>query len=1039
MQISLAKSPTRFVSDQRLTNKFMKTKVNRLKLTRPATLALLSLAASLGFTTTTTQAATTLFSANFDAATAGALGTTASTAAATLNAGTATGTWSFPAGTGFGAISGSGNKEAVFAHNTSAISGMTVMPENGVAMGGTYPVTKVVQAPGTAPAPLVANLAVPGAFTGNNSVNISFNVGSFGQSDTVGFKYFFVRGLDASGNEVFDLLWVQGSTSATSQIFARSATDTSTTLATSSSGTPQGTLIASNLASYASYNSAAVGTLPASLLPVSITLTNGQVTYVINGGTPATFAVNSGATSISKLEFSEVWNSSKVDAQNAGFWLDNISVTGTGPDVWTGATSASWNTAGNWSSAAVPATGDLIAFNSSSTANLATTLDAEFSIGALTLTTPAGPVSIGGANTLTVGGSGIDLSAASQDLTISAPLVLATNQSYQTWNVASAHTLSVNGGVSGSSALNLPGSGTVLLGGAATYTGDTTVSAGTLRIGAANALPNGAGTGKVNLNGGTLDLNGNILTINGLVSTYAATAVVDNLAAGAVTLTIGDGNSYGTFDGSIQNTAGPLSLVKAGAGQLFLRGTNSTYSGSTTILDGSVKLGTAGVAGDSGVNRLPATTVLTLGDAVANTGGKLLLNARPQTLAGLTSAGSGANSIVNGNGGACALTLNNTANYTFSGTLGGSGANENNFSLVMTGSGTLTLSGTNTYTGATAINAGTLLINSPGSLASGSAVTAGSSATLGGGGTISGAVTVNAGGTLAPGNGPTGTLTLGASPTLNGTLAFAISNNVSTSSTTQGQLALGANNLTYGGALTVAATGDPLVSGDSFPLVASSGTLSGWFSSVTLPALGAGLSWDTNDLATSGVLDVYTFTTTPLALSTPINTAATVSAAKLANHVSSGKLALAYPGTGWSASATPPASGGSVVINGDGSFTYTPGGAANVNGGTDSFTVNFNDGHGSQSMAVSVTVGTSSSSGQSPNILTSGTDGSGNFYALFAGAPSTTFTVETNSVVSGGTWVKYANYTSGSDGLINVTNVPPTGGSLFFRTVYPSY
>jgi hypothetical protein len=85
-----------------------------------------------------------------------------------------------------------------------------------------------------------------------------------------------------------------------------------------------------------------------------------------------------------------------------------------------------------------------------------------------------------------------------------------------------------------------------------------------------------------------------------------------------------------------------------------------------------------------------------------------------------------------------------------------------------------------------------------------------------------------------------------------------------------------------------------------------------------------------------------------------------------------------------------------------------------------------------------VTVGTSSTGGQSPNVVASGTDGSGNFYALFAGMPNTTYTLETNSVVSGPTWVKYANYTTGYDGLINVTNVIASG-PLFFRTVWPSY
>lgn len=261
--------------------------------------------------------------------------------------------------------------------------------------------------------------------------------------------------------------------------------------------------------------------------------------------------------------------------------------------------------------------------------------------------------------------------------------------------------------------------------------------------------------------------------------------------------------------------------------------------------------------------------------------------------------------------------------------------------------------------------------------------------------------------------------------------AFTLYLNKTGSTLTQGRLAIGGKALTYAGTLTVVsnANSEAFAAGNSFTLVSrTSGALSGWFSSVNLPALATNLAWDTNNLATSGVLDVYNFTTMALEVSTPENSNAVVSASKLANHASSSK------GTAVAVSASTPGHGSASITGG--SLTYSPQ-AGYV--GPDAFTVTFADVHGVQTMAVSVTVGTSGSGGQSPNVLTTGTDGSGNFYALFVGMPNTSYTVETNSVVSGGTWVKYANYTTGADGLLNVTNVPPVSGSQFFRTVYPSY
>jgi autotransporter-associated beta strand protein len=272
-------------------------------------------------------ATSTLFNANFDACGSGALSSAAATAAGTLNTGTTVGTWSYAGTAGYGAVSAAnaGDKAVAFDHNTTAQSGMTMMPANGVAAGSTYPVTVNDDAPGPNAVALFANFAGAGGFTGTNSTAINFKWGSYGNNSGASFKYAFVRGLDASGNEVFELLWYQGSTASICQILARSATDTWTTL-NSYSAQPviQGTVITTNFDPGA-VNSVSASTEPSAEIQVGILLTNNQVTYTINGGTPNTMALNSGATSISKLEFSEVWNKTLVDGQNAGFWLDDVS------------------------------------------------------------------------------------------------------------------------------------------------------------------------------------------------------------------------------------------------------------------------------------------------------------------------------------------------------------------------------------------------------------------------------------------------------------------------------------------------------------------------------------------------------------------------------------------------------------------------------------------------------------------------------------------------------------------------------------------
>ena len=176
-----------------------------------------------------------------------------------------------------------------------------------------------------------------------------------------------------------------------------------------------------------------------------------------------------------------------------------------------------------------------------------------------------------------------------------------------------ANTISgtIGNGSATSLAITKSGAGTWKLSGTNTYTGETTISAGTLRVGVVDALPHGAGRGNVAVDGtGALDLNGLSPTLNGL-NGLNDTGTVTSGVAGNATLTLGDADTSSTFPGVIQNGSGTVGLTKIGSGTLALIGTSSTYTGKTSILAGTLQIGNvngtdstaitnAGVAGPLG-------------------------------------------------------------------------------------------------------------------------------------------------------------------------------------------------------------------------------------------------------------------------------------------------------------------------------------------------------------------------------------------------------------------------------------------------------
>src|SRR5881396_3618045 len=123
-------------------------------------------------------------------------------------------------------------------------------------------------------------------------------------------------------------------------------------------------------------------------------------------------------------------------------------------------------------------------------------------------------------------------------------------------------TLTYGGIIAGASPLTKAGTGTLIVSGANSYTGATTISAGTLQLGATNAVPSGSA---VTVSGGaTFDLRG----FSDGIGSLAGAGTVTSGAAGAVTLTAGGNNASTTFSGLIQNGSGTVALTKTGTGTL---------------------------------------------------------------------------------------------------------------------------------------------------------------------------------------------------------------------------------------------------------------------------------------------------------------------------------------------------------------------------------------------------------------------------------------------------------------------------------------
>ncbi len=258
--------------------------------------------------------------------------------------------------------------------------------------------------------------------------------------------------------------------------------------------------------------------------------------------------------------------------------------------------------------------------------------------------------------------------------------------------------------------LTKAGAGLLVLTNANTFTGATSVNAGTVKL--TNALALQSSTVSTIDNGIVFDSSvaTNAFTFGGLSGT-GAIALANNAATpAAIALTVGANNASPTYSGIL---SGAGSLVKSGTGIQTLTGAN-TYAGTTTISAGVLLFGQRNsLYGATTAQWTPANITVNSGAAFGlSVGGAgeftnsdvtlLLGNLSAVSNNGFKAGSNIAFSTTNASGGTFTV-ADNIANST--GTGGGA------IGLIKLGTGTLVLTGNSSYTGVTNISGGVLSVD----------------------------------------------------------------------------------------------------------------------------------------------------------------------------------------------------------------------------------------------------------------------------------------------------------------------------------------
>jgi autotransporter-associated beta strand protein len=422
-------------------------------------------------------------------------------------------------------------------------------------------------------------------------------------------------------------------------------------------------------------------------------------------------------------------------------------------------------------------------------------------------------------------------------------------------------TAAITGNNTSASNLTKDGAGKLLLITDNTYAGTTSITAGVVQIRTNDALGTYSGSqstlvgtgAAIEINGSTaltipevFTLNGNgpsstgairliagaaATTLTGGITAQTASTINTDVTVGTNTLTISTGGitntgglSFGTASAggitisSAISGAGAITYTATGTGQLILSGTNTSYTGVTTINSGVVKVQNSGALGNSAVTT--QNTIVKTGAALQIDGASLTI-AEAITISGTgisndgvirnISSSTGTNKIAGPITLAADAEINSDANTlqfssaglintgTYSLTLGGAGVISalgvifGSGAITKIDAGSLILNAANTYTGVTNINTGFVNIQAAaalGNVSAGTTVSSGAALQVQGGVTFAAEpITISGDGLSTTGvirnisgdNTLAGSITLAAISRINsdaGTLTFSNTNSI---------------------------------------------------------------------------------------------------------------------------------------------------------------------------------------------------------------------------------------------------------------------
>lgn len=519
--------------------------------------------------------------------------------------------------------------------------------------------------------------------------------------------------------------------------------------------------------------------------------------------------------------------------------------------VWDGGGgNNNWSTGQNWNPNGAPTNGPGVKISFEGNTRLSPRLNSSRSINALRFNSNAtGSFTLQrtGGSVLTLYGSLPSIMQGSAyNQTIDLPMLLSPSSGSDVIvDTYGAGNLTISGVLGGSGGINKQGSSTLILTGANTNLGATTINGGVINIRNSSALGSTAAGTTVNL-GAALELQNNIavgaeaLTLYGTgVSNGGALRNVSGNNSWGGTVTLGSAAQINsdagllTLNNGVTSSGKDLTLggngritidgvLALGSGNLIMNGTSTntlsgttanTFTGTTTINSGTLDLNkTAGVTALTGdvtigdgsgtdtlrllaSNQIADTSTLTLASS-----GVFNLNGYNETIGGLSS-GSIDSKVQLGSG---TLTIDNSSYSQFDGIISGTGG------LTKSGSNTLTLTGTNTFTGAVTVSEGALNIRSATALGTtAGGVTVASNAVL----QVENNITVGSESITLNGSGigNTGALrNISGNNTLGGTNTLATSSRINSDAgvlTLSGPVTASNRNLTVGG------SGDTTISG----------------------------------------------------------------------------------------------------------------------------------------------------------------------------------------------------------------------------------